>query len=181
MTTPRSLVQSFESDSYLCLWFLGVGWGWVHLVRRPLTGLLYQTRMIVKYREFGGMRITRRSTRRKPAPVPPSTTNPTWLELGRNPGETGDWPPELGHGLDSYSWSVPSSLDPVDGYLSFIWFSLVPSGKFWQYMNYNYWCRNSLLLQSVKVHRSVQKRSPLKPNLTQLNPFRYTYVSSSSR
>jgi hypothetical protein len=26
--------------------FLGVGWDWVHLVRRPLTGPLYQPRMI---------------------------------------------------------------------------------------------------------------------------------------
>jgi hypothetical protein len=26
--------------------FLGVGWDWVHLVRRPLIGLLYQPQMI---------------------------------------------------------------------------------------------------------------------------------------
>jgi hypothetical protein len=50
-----------------------MGWDWVQLVRRPLTGLLYQPRMIDE--ECGavvGMRISKgnRSTRRKPAPVP---------------------------------------------------------------------------------------------------------------
>jgi hypothetical protein len=55
--------------------FLGWGWDWVHLVRRPLTGLFYHPRMIDDDEEcgaFDGMRIGRgnRSTRRKPAPVP---------------------------------------------------------------------------------------------------------------
>jgi hypothetical protein len=52
--------------------FLGVGWDWVHLVRRPPFGLLYQPRMIDDERGVvGGMRIGRgnRSTWRKPAPV----------------------------------------------------------------------------------------------------------------
>jgi hypothetical protein len=53
---------------------LGVGWDWVHLVRRPVTGPLYQPRMIDddECGAVGGMRIGRwnRSTRRKPAPVP---------------------------------------------------------------------------------------------------------------
>jgi hypothetical protein len=47
--------------------FLGVGWDWVHLVRRPLTGLLYQPRMIDdECGAVGGMRTGRgnRSTRR---------------------------------------------------------------------------------------------------------------------
>jgi hypothetical protein len=53
--------------------FLLVGWDWVHLVLRPLFGLLYQPQMI--HDECGaidGMRIGRgdRSTQRKPAPVP---------------------------------------------------------------------------------------------------------------
>jgi hypothetical protein len=49
-----------------------VGWDWVHLVRRPLFGLLYQPRMIDECGVVGGMRIGRgnRSTRRKHAPVP---------------------------------------------------------------------------------------------------------------
>jgi hypothetical protein len=53
--------------------FIGVGSGWVHLVRRPLTGLLYQPRPIDdECRAVGGMRIVmgNRSTWRKPAPVP---------------------------------------------------------------------------------------------------------------
>jgi hypothetical protein len=50
-----------------------MGWGYVHLVRRPLIGLLYQPRMIDdECGAVGGMRTGRvgRSTRRKPAPVP---------------------------------------------------------------------------------------------------------------
>jgi hypothetical protein len=52
--------------------FLEVGSDWVHLVRRPLTGLLHQPRMIDdEWGALGGMRIDRgnRSTRRKPVPV----------------------------------------------------------------------------------------------------------------
>jgi hypothetical protein len=52
----------------------GVGWDRVHLVRRPLFGLLYQPRMTdnEEYEAIGGMRIGRRnwSTRRIPTPVP---------------------------------------------------------------------------------------------------------------
>jgi hypothetical protein len=53
-----------------------LGWDWVHLVRRPLIGLVYQPRMLDddddEYGAVGGMRIGRgnRSTRSKPAPVP---------------------------------------------------------------------------------------------------------------
>jgi hypothetical protein len=53
--------------------FLVVGWDWVHFVRRPLIGLLYQPRMTDdECGTVGGMRIGRgnRSTRRKSAPVP---------------------------------------------------------------------------------------------------------------
>jgi hypothetical protein len=51
--------------------FRGVGWDWVHLVRRPLIGLLYQPRMTDEYGAFGGMRTSRgsRSTHRKLAIV----------------------------------------------------------------------------------------------------------------
>jgi hypothetical protein len=51
--------------------FHGVGWDWVHLIRRPIIGLMYQLPMIDDYGAFGGMRIGRgnRSTRRIPAPV----------------------------------------------------------------------------------------------------------------
>jgi hypothetical protein len=52
--------------------FGGVGWDWVHLVCRPLTGLLYQPQMMDEYGPFGEIQIGRWnwSTRRKPAPVP---------------------------------------------------------------------------------------------------------------
>jgi hypothetical protein len=49
-----------------------VGWDWVRLVRRPLTGILYQPRMIDdECRAVSGIRIGRRNrnTRRKPAQV----------------------------------------------------------------------------------------------------------------
>jgi hypothetical protein len=50
-----------------------MGWDWVHLVRRPLFGLLYQPRMMdVECGALGGMRIDRwnRNTRRKLTLVP---------------------------------------------------------------------------------------------------------------
>jgi hypothetical protein len=53
--------------------FLGVGWGWVHLVRPPLTDLLCHPRMIVdECVAVGEMRISRgnRITRRKTALMP---------------------------------------------------------------------------------------------------------------
>jgi hypothetical protein len=53
--------------------FHGVGWDWVHLVRRPLFGLLYHPRMLHdECGAVGGMRIGKgnRSIRRKPVPVP---------------------------------------------------------------------------------------------------------------
>jgi hypothetical protein len=53
--------------------FLGVGWDWVHLVCRPLTGLFYQPWMIddecgtVSWMRIDGINWI---TLRKPAPVP---------------------------------------------------------------------------------------------------------------
>jgi hypothetical protein len=67
---------------------------WVHLVRLPLTGLLYQPWMIDdECAAVGGMRIGRgnQSTRRKPAPVPlcpPQIPH----DLGSNPGRRGGKP-----------------------------------------------------------------------------------------
>jgi hypothetical protein len=51
--------------------FRGVEWGWVHLVRWPLIGVLNRPRIVDGYGAFDGMRIGRgnRSTRRKPTPV----------------------------------------------------------------------------------------------------------------
>jgi hypothetical protein len=60
------------------------------------VGILYQTRMIDDdYGAVRGMRIGRgnRSTRRKPCPsATSSTTNPTWPDLGSNPGRRGGKP-----------------------------------------------------------------------------------------
>jgi hypothetical protein len=64
-------IYSGPKVSYL-FFFLGVGWEWVHLVRRPIFGLLYQPRIIDdECGVVGGMKIGRgnRSTRRKPTPV----------------------------------------------------------------------------------------------------------------
>jgi hypothetical protein len=73
--------------------FLGVGCDWVHVIRRPLFGLLCQPRMVDDDEcvAVGGMRIGKenRSIRRKPAPVPISITNYTWLDPVLNPGRRG--------------------------------------------------------------------------------------------
>jgi hypothetical protein len=62
----RAPYPNMEVCSYLVLYFVGVGWDRVHLVRRPLTGLLYQPRMV-----RSGSRIGRGNwrNRRKTAPV----------------------------------------------------------------------------------------------------------------
>jgi hypothetical protein len=69
VTTTVSLSYTLQRP----LQFLGVEWDWVHLVRRPLSDLLYQARIVDdgECGTVGGMRIGRgnRSTRRKPAPV----------------------------------------------------------------------------------------------------------------
>jgi hypothetical protein len=65
---PRIKYSSF----FLVSWY-GV-WDWVHLVRRPITGLLYQPRMIDddECAAVGGMRIGRgnRNTWRRPPWIP---------------------------------------------------------------------------------------------------------------
>jgi hypothetical protein len=64
----------FQQLSFVPVFFSFLGWGeTVHLVRRPLTGLLYKPRAIgYECGAVGGMRIGRgnRSTPRKLAPVP---------------------------------------------------------------------------------------------------------------
>jgi hypothetical protein len=84
----NSVLVTFTKNLIL---FLGVGWDWLHLVRRPLFGLLYQAWMIDDDESgaFGGMIIGRgnRSTLRKHALVPLcSPQKPTWPDLGSNPG-----------------------------------------------------------------------------------------------
>jgi hypothetical protein len=56
----------------LFFYYVLMGWDWVHLVPRPLFGLLYQPQMLEdECGAIGGMRIDRGnpSTWRKPAPV----------------------------------------------------------------------------------------------------------------
>jgi hypothetical protein len=64
----------FLSSSSTSFFFFLVGWDWVHLVRRPLIGRLYQARMMVDNEcgAVGGIRIgsRNRSTRSKPATAP---------------------------------------------------------------------------------------------------------------
>jgi hypothetical protein len=86
-------------DEILSLFFLvswGGGWNWVHLVRRPLTGLFYQHRTIDdECGVVGGMRIGTGnwSTRRKRVPgATLSSKNPTWPAPGSNPGRRGGKP-----------------------------------------------------------------------------------------
>jgi hypothetical protein len=78
---PESVIQDrtcHESSSpwnqnLMAVRLVRPAWDWVHLVRRPLFGLLYQPRMIDdESGEVGWMRTDRgnRSTQRKYAPVP---------------------------------------------------------------------------------------------------------------
>jgi hypothetical protein len=67
------LARSARLITVVGFFFVRVGWDWVHLVHRPLFGVLYQLRMIDDECEaVGGMRIDRgnRNSRRKPTPVP---------------------------------------------------------------------------------------------------------------
>jgi hypothetical protein len=81
-------IQIAEIEVLSFYFFLRVGWGWVHLVRRPLIGLLYQPQMIDDECDVvGGMRIGKRnrSTRRKLNTVP---LCPPQIR-GSNPGRRG--------------------------------------------------------------------------------------------
>jgi hypothetical protein len=78
-------------------YFLVVGWDWVHLVRRPLLGLLYQPRMI----NDGECESNRCNENWQGNPkylektcpsATLSTTNSTWTGLSWNPGRRGGKP-----------------------------------------------------------------------------------------
>jgi hypothetical protein len=58
--------------SLLVVIFLGVEWDWLHLIRRPLTGLLYQPWAIDECGAVSGIRISNenRNTWRLPALTP---------------------------------------------------------------------------------------------------------------
>jgi hypothetical protein len=74
-----------------------VGWDWAHLVRRPLIGLLYQPRMIDDddCGAVGGMRIGRGKPKYSEKTCSSAnlySINPTWLDVGSNPGRAGGKP-----------------------------------------------------------------------------------------
>jgi hypothetical protein len=78
-------------------------WHCVHLVRRPLIGLLYQPRMIDdECGAVGGMRIGMVTC---PCATS-STANPTWHDLASNPGRRVGKPTT---NLLSYAWPNSSS------------------------------------------------------------------------
>jgi hypothetical protein len=76
LTDVREFKVCLQKYKLITIFLFLVGWDWVHLVRRPLFGLLYQPQMIDHDDDdcgaIGGMRIGRgnRSTRRKPALAP---------------------------------------------------------------------------------------------------------------
>jgi hypothetical protein len=101
-------VQNIQMGSYWWSWMvsssccyenifpLGVRWDWVHLVRRPLIDLLYQHRII---HDNVWSSWWNENWQGKPkysektcASATLSTTNPTWSDLGSNPGRCGGKP-----------------------------------------------------------------------------------------
>jgi hypothetical protein len=95
--SEKCFVYIFVAEVFFSFFFffLGVEWDWVHLVCRPLIGLLHQPRTIGDECEaVDRMRIGRgnQSIRRKPAPVqlrPPQIPHDL---LGSNPGRRGGKP-----------------------------------------------------------------------------------------
>jgi hypothetical protein len=97
-----------EDEPFEC--GVGMRWGWIHFVRWPLIGLLYQPQMTDEYGLYGGMRIDRgiRGTRRKTAPVVTlSTTNPAWLDVGLKLARRGGKPATNRSTCCPDGWPVP--------------------------------------------------------------------------
>lgn len=159
----RSLVQSFDSDLYLYFWF------------------------------WRGRGVETEATKLPIVPAPDDrwVYSISWKENWLGNKKHSQWyhPPQILHDL---SWDGTQE-KPATNRLNYAtawtlihevsirvliqWTATWVLCDFQQFLREKFghyimhWCRNSLLLQSVKVHRSFQKRSPLKPNLTQLNPF----------
>jgi hypothetical protein len=89
-----------------------VGWDWVHLVRRPLTGLLYQPRTIDEECWAVGNENWQGKPKYSEKTCPSFTlpiTNPTWLDVGSNTGRRGGKPAtnRLSYGT---AWHLPLNL-----------------------------------------------------------------------
>jgi len=85
-----------------------MGWDYVSELL-PLTDILFIPQMIYEYGERRWNDIDRenRRTRRKTCPSATlSTTNPTWIDPGANPGLRGERPAtnRLSHGTAACSW-----------------------------------------------------------------------------
>jgi hypothetical protein len=70
----------------------GMGWDWVYLVRRPLTGLWYQTRWVWSSRWNENLQGKPKYSEKTCPSATLSTTNFTWINLGSNPGRRGRKP-----------------------------------------------------------------------------------------
>jgi hypothetical protein len=93
LKTSKSYVDCKPTDSnesrtfFVC--FLRCGWAWVHLLRRPRIGLLYQPQTIddewsSRWNEnwWGKPKYSEKTY----PSATLSTTNPTWLDPGSKPG-----------------------------------------------------------------------------------------------
>jgi hypothetical protein len=70
------------------------GWNpnWVHSARRPLTGLLYLPRVIVRMEHLVEWQRKPKYSEKTCPDATLSTTNPTWPDSGLNPGRRGGKP-----------------------------------------------------------------------------------------
>jgi hypothetical protein len=88
---PNPICIPLPTMRATCPAIIFFGWDRIHLVRRPLTGLLYQSRTTdYECGAVGGMRIC--STRRKLAPVslcPPLISHMTWARTSA--AAVGSW------------------------------------------------------------------------------------------
>jgi hypothetical protein len=84
-----------SSGIWVFLLLVGVEWSWVHLVRRPLFGVLYQPRMTNECETPGWMRADRGNRKYSEKTCTIATLSPAnsiWPDLGSNPGRRGGMP-----------------------------------------------------------------------------------------
>jgi hypothetical protein len=74
--------------SFFFFSFMGWGWDWVHLVRRPLIDLLYQSRMVDEYGALDKYEVLGENIPSATSPV----KNPPCFVLGSKPSRCGGKP-----------------------------------------------------------------------------------------